>query len=295
MLARIVAEETELPPGVLNILLGGHGDVGGLLSSHPMVDQVTFTGSTGTGRRIMAAAAATIKRVTLELGGKNANIIFADADLDRALAGDCGLVVRHAGQGCGALSRVLVERSIHDEVVDRMRRRAATIVVGDPLDPATEMGPLVSAAQWRRVKSYIDGGVAAGARLVAGGDRPPGRSDGFFMAPTVFTDVTSDMAVVQDEIFGPVVVVQPFDTEAEAVALANDTVYGLVGSVWSGTLERALRVGGALRAGLVYINGQGSADPVSPYGGYKQSGLGREWGQWGYLEYTEIKTLRYSV
>jgi aldehyde dehydrogenase (NAD+) len=295
LLARIVDEETEIPPGVLNVLLGAHGDVGELLSAHPMVDQVTFTGSTQTGRRIMAAAAATIKRVTLELGGKNANIIFADADLDRALAGDCGLVVRHAGQGCGALSRVLVQRPVHDEVVRRMRARAATVVVGDPMDPATEMGPLVSAAQWQRVKAFIDSGVQAGARLVAGGARPAGLPDGFFMSPTIVTDVTSPMAIVQEEIFGPVVVVQPFDTEPEAVALANDTIYGLVGSVWSGTLDRALRVASALRAGLVYANGQGSADPVSPYGGYKQSGLGREWGRWGYLEYTEIKTLRYSA
>jgi aldehyde dehydrogenase (NAD+) len=295
LLARIADEETELPPGVLNVLLGAGGDVGALLSEHPLVDQVTFTGSTQTGRRIMAAAAATVKRVTLELGGKNANVIFADADLDRALAGDGGLVIRHAGQGCGALSRVLVERPVHDEVVRRMRARAETVVVGDPMDPATEVGPLVSAAQWQRVKAYIDSGVAAGARLVAGGDRPPGRPDGFFMLPTIFTGVTSRMAIVQEEIFGPVVVVQPFDTEAEAVALANDTIFGLVGSVWSGTLDRALRVAARLRAGLVYANGQGSADPVSPYGGYKQSGLGREWGQWGYLEYTELKTLRYSA
>jgi aldehyde dehydrogenase (NAD+) len=264
LLARIAHDETELPPGVLNVLLGAHGDVGEMLSAHPLVDQVTFTGSTQTGRRIMAAAAATVKRVTLELGGKNANIIFADADLDRALAGDCGLVLRHAGQGCGALSRLLVERPVHDEVLRRMTQRAETVVVGDPMDPATEMGPLVSATQWRRVKSYIDSGVAAGARLVTGGDRPAHLPDGYFMAPTVFDGVTSDMAIVQEEIFGPVVVVQSFDSETEALALANDTVFGLVGSVWSGELDRALRVAGAIRAGLVYANGQGGADPVSP-------------------------------
>jgi aldehyde dehydrogenase (NAD+) len=294
-LARVADEESDLPPGVLNVLLGGFGDVGEYLSTHHMVDSVTFTGSTQTGRRIMRGAADTVKRVTLELGGKSANVIFADADLDRALAGDCGLVIRHCGQGCGALSRVLVEETIHDEVVERMTVRARTVVIGDPSDPTTEMGPLVSDAQWRRVKGYIDSGVREGATLVIGGDRPSTRPEGFFMAPTIFTDVRSEMAMYQDEIFGPVVLVQRFSDEDEAVDLANNTIYGLVGAVWSGTLERGLRVAGRIRTGLVTVNGPGDTDLSFPYGGYKQSGVGREYGEWAYNEYTELKTIRYSA
>jgi len=295
VLARIVHEESDLPPGVLNVLLGGLGDVGELLATHPMIDGVTFTGSTQTGRIIMQSAAGTIKRVTLELGGKSANVIFADAKLDAALAGDCGLVIRHCGQGCGALSRVLVEESIHDEVVERMVARAKTVVVGDPTESSTEMGPLVSEAQWNRVKGYIDSGVDEGATLVIGGDRPKNQPQGFFMEPTIFTDVRSDMKMYQEEIFGPVVLVQPFRDEDEAVELANNTIYGLVGAVWSGTLERGLRVAGRMRTGLISVNGLGNPDLDFPYGGYKQSGLGREYGQWAYNEYTELKTIRYSA
>jgi aldehyde dehydrogenase (NAD+) len=295
LLAKVVHEESDLPNGVLNVLLGGLGDVGELMSTHPMVDGVTFTGSTATGRRIMANAAATVKRVTLELGGKSANIIFADADLDKALAGDCGLVIRHCGQGCGALSRVFVEESIHDEVVERMLARAKTVVVGDPMDPATEMGPLVSETQWNRVKGYIDSGVDEGATLVAGGDRPSDLPEGYYMAPTIFTDVHSSMRICQEEIFGPVVAVQRFRTEEEAIALANDSIFGLVGAVWSGTLERALRVAARMQTGLIHVNGPGNTDLDFPYGGYKQSGLGREYGQWAYNEYTELKTIRYSA
>jgi aldehyde dehydrogenase (NAD+) len=295
LLAQIVKEESDLPDGVLNVLLGGLGDVGEMMSSHPMVDGVTFTGSTQTGRRIMANAAATVKRVTLELGGKSANVIFADADLDKALAGDSAIVIRHCGQGCGALSRVFVEESIHDEVVERMVARARSVVVGDPMDLATEMGPLVSEAQWNRVKGYIDSGVEQGATLVAGGDRPSGLSEGYFMAPTIFTDVRSDMKICQEEIFGPVVAVQRFRSEDEAVALANDSIFGLVGAVWSGSLERGLRVASKIRTGLIHVNGPGNTDLDFPYGGYKQSGLGREYGQWAYNEYTELKTIRYSA
>jgi acyl-CoA reductase-like NAD-dependent aldehyde dehydrogenase len=280
---------------VLNVLLGGLGDVGEVLASHPMVDHVTFTGSTQTGRRIMASAAQTIKKVTLELGGKSANIIFADANLDKALAGDCGLVIRHCGQGCGHLTRVLVEEPIHDELVERMVARAKTVVVGDPMDPATEMGPLVSQAQWDRVKSHIDSGVEQGATLAAGGDRPADQPRGYFMEPTVFTDTSSDMRIFQEEIFGPVVLVQKFKTEDEAIALANDSIYGLNGAVWSGELERGLRVAGQIRTGTIAVNGSGSTDWESPYGGYRQSGIGREFGEWAYLEYTELKSLRYTA
>jgi aldehyde dehydrogenase (NAD+) len=294
-IARIAAEESELPPGVLNVLLGGHGDVGEVLCTHPMVDQVTFTGSTATGKRIMASAASTLKRLTLELGGKSANVIFADADLDRALAGDCGLVIRHCGQGCGHLSRVLVEDSIHDEVVERMKVHAATVVVGDPADTATDMGPLVNRAQWERVHGYVQSGVEQGATLLCGGGRPAGLERGFFMEPTIFTEVTNDMRICQEEIFGPVVTVQRFSSEEEAVSIANDSVYGLNGAVWSGDLARGLRVAGRIRTGTIAVNGFGSGLRDAPYGGYKQSGFGREFGEWGYLEYTQLKALKYTA
>ena len=294
-IARIADEETDLPPGVLNVLLGARAGVGEVLTTHPMVDQVTFTGSTQTGRRIIANAATTVKRVTLELGGKSANVIFADADLDRALAGDSALVIRHCGQGCGHLTRVLVEEPLHDELLDRMTKRAKTVVVGDPTDPATEMGPLVNEAQWNRVKGYIDSGVEQGARLVTGGGRPANLNVGYYMEPTIFADTHSVMRIFQEEIFGPVVLVQRFKDEEEAIRLANDSIYGLNGAVWSGDLSRGLRVASGIRTGSIAVNGPGSSTWEMPYGGYKQSGLGREFGEWGFLEYTELKAIKYDA
>ncbi len=294
-IARIFDEETDLPKGAFNLLLGGKGDVGEVLASHPMVDQVTFTGSTQTGRRIMAAAAATVKRVTLELGGKSANIIFADADLEQAMAGDCALVIRHCGQGCGHLTRVLIEDGIHDQVVERMIERAKTVLVGDPADPRTEMGPLVSQAQWDRVAGYIQSGINEGATLVYGGKKPAGFPKGYFMEPTIFAGGRNEMKIAQEEIFGPVVAVQRFNGEDEAVRIANDSIYGLNGGVWSGDLARGLRVAGRIRTGMISVNGRGDAGREYPYGGYKQSGLGREFGVWGYLEYTELKTIKYTA
>jgi aldehyde dehydrogenase (NAD+) len=295
LIAKILDEETDLPKGAFNLLLGGMGDVGEVLCSHPAVDHVTFTGSTTTGRRIMRAASDTIKRVTLELGGKSANIIFADADLDRALAGDSGLVVRHCGQGCGNWTRVLVEDSIHDDVVERMLERARTISIGDPSDPRTEMGPLVSQAQWDRVNGHIQGALAEGATLAYGGKRPEGFPRGFYMEPTIFTDVTNDMTIAQEEVFGPVVTVTRFATEDEAVSIANDSIFGLNGAVWTGNLARGLAIAGRIRTGVMHVNGRGNATLEYPYGGYKQSGLGREFGEWGYLEYTELKTIRFNA
>jgi aldehyde dehydrogenase (NAD+) len=294
-IAQIIAEETEIPPGVFNLLLGGKGDVGEILCSHPAVDQVTFTGSTVTGRRVMRAASETVKRVTLELGGKSANIIFADADLDRALAGDSALVIRHCGQGCGHLTRVLVEEPIYEQVLERMTARARTVVVGDPADPATEMGPLVSQDQLNRVKGHIASGREEGARLVIGGDRPAGLDRGYYLEPTIFADVSNDMRIAQEEIFGPVVCVAPFRSEDEAIRIANDSIFGLNGAVWSGDTARGLKVAGQIRTGTIVVNGPGSGDWENPYGGYKQSGLGREFGIWGYLEYTELKSLRYNA
>lgn len=294
-MAQIIDEETDLPPGVFNLLVGGKGDVGEILCSHPDVDQVTFTGSTTIGRRVMTAAAQTIKRVTLELGGKNANIIFADADLDRALAGDSGLVIRHAGQGCGAPSRLLAEDSIYDEVLERMLARADRVVVGDPTDPRTEMGPLVSQTQWDRVKGYIDSGIEQGATLRAGGGRPATTPRGYYMEPTIFADVSNDMRIAQEEIFGPVVCVERFSGDDEAVSIANDSIFGLGGAVWSGDTARGLRVARRIRTGAVSVNGPGDGQRDAPFGGFKQSGLGREWGVWGVLEYTELKAYRYNA
>jgi aldehyde dehydrogenase (NAD+) len=291
-LARIIDEETDIPAGAVNVLLGAGADVGEILSTHPMVDQVSFTGSTQTGQRIMAAAAGTVKRVTLELGGKSANIVFEDADLDRVLAGDGGLVVRHCGQGCGNLTRMLVQDSIYDEVLERMVAFAPSIVIGDPMDEATEMGPLVSQAQWDRVNGYIQDGIAQGATLAAGGRRPPALDRGYFMEPTIFSDVTNDMRIVQEEIFGPVVTVQRFSSED--VRLANDSIYGLNGGVWSGDLLRGIDVARRLRTGVVSVNGP-RLDWDFPFGGRKQSGLGREFGKWGIEEFTEVQQLRYTA
>jgi aldehyde dehydrogenase (NAD+) len=294
IIARILDEETDLPKGAFSLLLGGMGDVGEVMCSHPLVDQITFTGSTRTGRRIMAAAAPTIKRVTLELGGKSANVVFGDADLDRALAGDCGLVIRHAGQGCGHWTRLLVEESVHDEVVERMVQAASAVHIGDPADPATQLGPLASRAQWDRVAGYVQAGVDEGATLAYGGKRPPGLDRGFFMEPTIFTNVRNEMRIAHEEIFGPVVTVQSFRGEEEAIRIANDSIYGLNGAVWSRDVAKALRVASRVRTGMISVNGRGDASREYPYGGYKQSGLGREFGLWGYLEYTELKTIKLS-
>jgi aldehyde dehydrogenase (NAD+) len=292
-IARIAAA-SGLPAGVLNVLLGAKADVGEVLTTHPLVDHVSFTGSTQTGRRIMANAAQTIKSVTLELGGKSANIIFADAHLDSAMAGDSALVIRHCGQGCGHLSRVLVQDAVYDEVLERMKARAATVVVGDPADRKTEMGPLVSEAQRDRVAGYIASGIDEGAQLVAGGGRPEHLPKGYFMEPTIFAEVRNDMKIAQEEIFGPVVCVARFADEEDAVAVANDSIYGLNGGVWSGDLARGLRVAGRIRTGTISVNG-GGGNMVTPYGGYKQSGVGREFGHWAYKEYTQLKSLSFKA
>lgn len=295
LMAKIALEETDLPPGAFNVLLGGRADVGGALAGHRGVDHVSFTGSTETGKKVASAAAGTLKRTTLELGGKSANIIFADADLDAALAQDGGLAIRHAGQACAILSRLLVEDAIHDEVVQRMLDRAATVRVGSPRDPDTDMGPLVNAAQWTRVDRYVKLGIEEGATLALGGGRPSHLSTGYYFEPTVFTDVKSDMRIAQEEIFGPVVGVQRFVREEEAVRIANDTAYGLTGSVWSGSLERGLRVASQVRAGTLNVNGPGSRVFGLPYGGYKASGIGREFGMAGIKDFTQVKTLNYTV
>ena len=292
----LLAEAVEtagLPAGVFN-LVGGTGPVvGEAIAAHSGVDMVSFTGSTRAGRRVAEVAAGTIKRVALELGGKSANIILDDADLERCIppsvTGGCYL---NSGQTCTALTRMLVPRHLHDAVVDLAAAAAEAVRVGPALDPVSQLGPLVSGVQRDRVRGYITAGIDAGARLATGGVAPPDGLDvGFFVRPTVFADVTPDMVIAQEEIFGPVLSILPYDTVDEAVAIANGTPYGLAGAVQSADPERALAVARRLRTGSVDVNG-GRFNLLAPFGGYKQSGIGRENGVWGIEEFCEVKSLQ---
>ena len=280
-----------LPAGVANLVLGTGPNVGALLSTHPDVDLVSFTGGLVTGRIIMAAAAPTVKKVALELGGKNPNIVFADADRDAAVDMALTAVFLHSGQVCSAGARLLVEESIHDEFVDEVTRRAAKIRLGGPFDENAEAGPLVSAAHLAKVEAYVAAGVAEGATLRCGGARPdaPELADGHYYLPTVFDRCTPDMQVVREESFGPVLTVETFTSEAEALRLANDTDYGLAGAVWTSDPAKADRVASGLRAGTVWINDYHPYVPQAEWGGYKQSGFGRELGHHGLAEYRETK------
>jgi acyl-CoA reductase-like NAD-dependent aldehyde dehydrogenase len=286
-----IADEVGLPPGVLNVISGDGPTVGEPLVTHPDVDMVSFTGSSRAGRRIGALALERVARVTLELGGKSPLVILDDADLEEAVTYGVLDCFANSGQTCNALTRMLVPRAAARDAATIAARVADGMVVGDPLEPGSQLGPLVSEAQRERVRGYIRRGVAEGARLVAGGDdAPPGSGGGFFVRPTVFADVTNDMAIAREEIFGPVLVVIAYDDEAQAVELANDTDYGLWAAVWSATAERAERVGRRIRAGGVAINGA-EASGWAPFGGYKQSGIGREMGAFGLAEYLEVKAL----
>jgi aldehyde dehydrogenase (NAD+) len=290
-----IADEAELPPGVLNVVTG---DVRASehLTTHPGVDMVSFTGSDAVGKQIMGQAAEGLKKILLELGGKSPNIVFAGSDLAKfAMSAATGFTI-HAGQGCALPTRILAERSIYDELVERVAANLATIKVGDPTDPKTGMGPLIRPAQRERVERYVGIGTDEGARLVCGGRRPEGLDRGYFFEPTLFADVENSMTVAQDEIFGPVGVAIPFDSEEDAVAIANDTRYGLAASVWHPDPTRAFELARQIRAGTVSINGGGGgAHPWGPFGGYKQSGIGREFGDYGLLEYTQLKTVSWSA
>lgn len=286
------AEEAGLPTGVLSVLLGGEGDVGEVLASDPRVDVVTFTGSTATGRRIMELAAPTVKKVVLELGGKSPNVVLADADLDRWFLTDPGNL-RHCGQGCGQLTRVLAAREVYDDVVEGLRQRLSTMVVGPPDDPASELGPLVNARQYERVTGYIAIGQQEGARTVCGGGRPDHLPRGYYVSPTLFADVDNSMRIAQEEIFGPVPVVIPFDDDDEAVRIANDSIYGINASVWSSDDDRAWRVASRLLAGNVGVNCMANV-MEGPHGGFKQTGIGREWWQWSLQEYVELRGMSYE-
>jgi aldehyde dehydrogenase (NAD+) len=290
-----IADEADLPPGVLNVVTG---DVAASehLTMHPGVDMVSFTGSDAVGKLIMGQAAEGLKKVLLELGGKSPNIVFAGSDLDKfAMSAATGFTI-HAGQGCALPTRILAERSVYDDVVERMTTVLAKIKVGDPTDPKTGMGPLIREAQRERVERYVAAGTAEGARLACGGVRPADLARGYFFEPTLFADVRSSMTIAQDEIFGPVGVVIPFDGEDDAVAIANDTRYGLAASVWHPDAVRAFDLAQRIRAGTVSINGGGGGPHLwGPFGGYKQSGIGREFGDYGLLEYTQLKTVSWSA
>ena len=284
-----LAVEAGLPEGVFNVVVGPGSTCGARLVEHPGVAKIAFTGSTEVGRSIAAGAAQTIKRVTLELGGKSPNIVFADADLAAAAAAAPGAVFGNAGQDCCARSRILVQAPALDEFMAELERAVRAIRVGDPLDDATQMGPLISAGQRATVSSY----VADGAPVAFRGTAPDG--PGFWFAPTVLCPVDPDARAAREEIFGPVAVVIPFTDEEEAVRLANDTIYGLSGSIWSGDGGRALRVARALDAGVLSINSNTSVRVATPFGGFKQSGYGRELGPHALDAYTEVKSIFYAT
>ncbi len=287
-----VFEEVGLPPGVFNLVTGYGPVVGEALAGHPSVDMVSFTGSTRAGKRVAELAAAGVKRVALELGGKSANVLLTDADLPRAVPDGVRKCYINSGQTCSALTRMLVPRQRLAEAEALATAEAETFTPGDPFARGTRIGPLVSAAQRDRVRSYIEKGVGEGAVLLTGGADPPeGLGTGYFVRPTVFSAVTRDMTIARDEIFGPVLAIIPYDSEDEAIDIANDTDYGLAGGVWSVDPERARQVARQLRTGQVEING-GNFNPMAPFGGYKQSGNGREFGAFGLEEYLEVKSLQ---
>ncbi|WP_329204665.1 aldehyde dehydrogenase [Streptomyces sp. NBC_00683] len=287
------AAEAGLPEGVLSVLPADR-EPSAYLSRHPGVDKVAFTGSVGAGKAIMASAAANLARVTLELGGKSAAIILEDADLDRAIPALMPHLIPNNGQVCISMTRVLAPRTRYDEVVERLAGQFRAMVVGDPLEPATTVGPLISERQRDRVEGYIAKGLAEGARLVTGGGRPAHLDKGWYVEPTLFADVDNSMAVAQEEIFGPVVVVIPFDDEDDAVRISNDSDFGLHGSVFSDDEQRALAVAARLRTGNVAVN-CGGISFNAPFGGYKKSGIGREFGPEGLQAYLETKSIYTST
>jgi aldehyde dehydrogenase (NAD+) len=287
-----VIDEVGLPAGVFNLVTGRGSVIGEALALHPDVDAISFTGSTAAGRRVSEAAAGTIKRVALELGGKSPNIILEDADLQQAITDGVAKCFLNSGQTCSALTRMLVPKSRLAEAEQIAAAVAEHFKPGDPFEPATTLGPLVSDGQRELVREYIDKGSSEGAKLITGGsEAPEGLDQGYFVKPTVFSDVTPEMTIAQEEIFGPVLVLMPYEDEEDAVRIANDSIYGLAGGVWSADQEHAKRVARRIRTGQVEING-GAFNPLAPFGGYKQSGYGRELGIFGLEEFLQIKALQ---
>jgi aldehyde dehydrogenase (NAD+) len=294
-LGRLMLESTDIPDGVVNVVTASDHLVGEELTLSPKVDLISFTGSTAVGKRIMEKGAATMKRLFLELGGKSATIVLEDADLAQACLIGLGPCM-HAGQGCAMPTRLLLPRSRYDEGVAILEAMYKGIVPGDPQDPGTLCGPVISDKQRKRVLGYIQKGIDEDARLVVGGtDAPAGKDRGFWVKPTLFVDVDNAMTIAQEEIFGPVLVVIPFDDEEDAVRIANDSVYGLAGNVFSSSLERSMAVARRLRAGFIGVDGCAAYGADAPFGGYKASGVGRQNGSAGFDQYTEIKTVGYPV
>ncbi|HLY18732.1 MAG TPA: aldehyde dehydrogenase family protein [Bryobacteraceae bacterium] len=281
-------EDIGFPPGVINIVTGFGETAGAPLVAHPAVSKIAFTGSAAVGKLIVKSAADTVKRVTLELGGKSPNIFFADADFEAAIDGALFGVFINQGEVCSAGSRILVEKSIYSKFVEAMVEKSKRIRLGAPLDRETKMGPLVSRAQYDRVRQYQELGKTE-ARLAAGGGRAASHARGYYVEPTIFADVDNNARIAREEIFGPVAAVIPFDGEADAIRIANDTPYGLAAAVWSRDIFRAFRIVKALRAGIVWVNHMQPTYVEAPWGGYKQSGFGRELGPWGIEEYLETK------
>lgn len=286
-----MALEVGFPPGVVQVITGPGGSAGARLASHPKVGKVSFTGSTEVGRKILEASVNNLSKVTLELGGKTANIVLPSADMDMALAAAARTIFLNCGQICTAGSRLLIHESIKEEFVAKLVAIAKSLRVGDPLDPATKMGPIASEQQYQRVMEYIQSGIAAGATVLTGCDRPAHLPKGYYCNPSVFDNVTPDMAIAREEIFGPVLVVMPYRDEDEAIAIANSTDYGLAAALWTKDLSKAHKIARRLEAGIIWINCTNVFGPWMPYGGYKTSGLGFESGIEGLKEFTKIKTV----
>jgi aldehyde dehydrogenase (NAD+) len=286
-----VLHEAGVPAGVFNLVNGDGIHVGAPLAAHPDIDMVSFTGSTRAGTEVARAAAASVKRVHQELGGKSPNVLLDDADFDKAVEQSVLDVLRNSGQSCSAPTRMLVPAAKLTQVEQIARRVAASVVVGDPSSANTQLGPVVNQRQFERVEGYIEKGIAEGARLVCGGTgRPDGLDKGYYVKPTIFSDVDNQMTVAREEIFGPVLCILPYQTEEQAIEIANDTPYGLAAYVWSGDNVRARRVGSRIRAGQVSLNGK-SGDMHTPFGGFKMSGNGREWGEHGLRDFLEVKAV----
>jgi len=290
-----IIQDAGIPDGVFNVVHGVGEISGAALVSNPEVRLISFTGETSTGREIMRNGGSTLKRFSMELGGKNPAIVFRDADLERALDGVIFMAYSLNGERCTSNSRLLVENSVYDEFVGRVIERVKKIRVGDPLDERTEIGPLVRPEHWRRVKGYVDLGVREGAKIAVGGGRPPGMNRGNYMEPTVLVEADPSMRVVREEIFGPVLVTIPFRDEAEAKRIANDVIYGLASYIWTRDGERARRVSAAMESGLVWVNSHNVRDLRTPFGGSKASGIGREGGTYSFDFYTDVKTVHLAT